>query len=76
MEFVSRVNTAHPKTWPKDPHMKKIGLWFQEDLLGLVNNFQLPFIKALGWTLEELKKFQVEVKKDVHDRRIHAYQVM
>jgi hypothetical protein len=33
-------------------------------------------MRGLGWTLEEVEKFQVEVKKDVLDRKIHAYQLM
>jgi hypothetical protein len=33
-------------------------------------------MRGLGWTLEEVEKFQAEVKKDVADRRIHAYQIM
>jgi hypothetical protein len=31
-------------------------------------------MRGMGWTLE-VEKFQVEVKKDVADRRIHAYQI-
>jgi hypothetical protein len=70
------INTSHSQTWPKNSHLKKLGFWFQHDLLELINGFKQPFIRGLGWTLEEVEKFQVEVKKNVIDRNIHAYQVM
>ena len=70
------INTSHSQTWPKNSHLKKLGFWFQHDLLELVEAFKKPFIRGLGWTLAEVEEFQVEVKKDVADRRIHAYQIM
>jgi hypothetical protein len=71
-----KLTQLHPQTWPKDPHLKKLGFWFQQDLLEVITAFKQPLIRGLGWTLEGVEKFQVEVKKDVIDRKIHAYQVM
>jgi hypothetical protein len=55
-----KVDTAYLQTWPKDPHLKTLGFWFQHDLLKLITAFKPPFLRGLGWTLEEVEKFQVE----------------
>ena len=36
----------------------------------------MPFMRGLGWTLEETTAFFVQVKKDLKNTNIHAYQVM
>jgi len=63
-------------TWPKDPHLKKLGFWYHHDLLELITGLKPPFMRGLGWTLEEIENFQVEVKKDVADRNIHAFHII
>lgn len=65
-----------PQTWPRDPHLKKLGFWYKHDLLEVVEGFKPPFLRGLGWTLDQLTVFQGEVKKDLMDRKIHAYQIM
>jgi pantothenate kinase-related protein Tda10 len=64
------------QTWPKDPHLKKLGFYFKHDLLDVVEGLTAPFTRGLGWSLEDVQKLQVEVKKDMNDRKIHAYQIM
>ncbi|WAO96041.1 Hypothetical protein NCS54_01370000 [Fusarium falciforme] len=32
-----------------------------------------PFTRALGWKAEEVRTFTAQVRKDLNDRRIHAY---
>jgi len=63
-------------TWPKDPHLKRIGLLFREDLLQAVGGVKTPLMAGLGMTLEEVNAFGEEAKKDIVDKRIHAYYVM
>jgi SAM-dependent methyltransferase len=82
MEEVGFVNVEEKtfiwptNTWPKDQGLKKLGPLVQKDLVELVEGFKQPFLRGLGWTLEEVEAFQEEVKRDLRDRRIHAYLVI
>lgn len=42
----------------------------------MIEGFNPPFLRGLGWSLDELTEFQTEVKRDLQDKRIHAYQIM
>ncbi|OJD14058.1 hypothetical protein AJ78_05564 [Emergomyces pasteurianus Ep9510] len=61
-------------TWPKSRPLKKIGL-YNRCLIsdGLQGDSMKPFIKALGWTLEEIEVFNIGVRKSVEDSSIHSY---
>lgn len=63
-------------TWPRDPHLKKLGFWFQQDLLEVIGSMKVILTKGLGWSQEQAEVFLVDVRKDVKDRNIHAYHVM
>jgi SAM-dependent methyltransferase len=63
-------------TWPRDPHLKKLGFWFQHDLLELMTGLKTALTRGLGWSQEKAEVFLVDVRKDVKDRNIHAYHVM
>lgn len=63
-------------TWCKDPHLKRLGFWFRHDLLELVNTLTPSIMERQGMSPEEVKDFQENVKRDVHDRKIHAYHIM
>ena len=82
MEEVGFVNVEERvffwpvNTWPKDPHLKKLGFWYGQDLVELITGLKKPLMKGLGWTLEEVDAFHVLVKKDVMDRNVHAYHMM
>lgn len=61
-------------TWPKDTRMKVLGAWEMENLLsGMEVMTMRVFVKALGWTEEEVMVFLVNVRKEVKDRNIHAW---
>ncbi|OAF63049.1 hypothetical protein VC83_00142 [Pseudogymnoascus destructans] len=61
-------------TWPKDTRMKVLGAWEMENLLsGMEVMTMRVFVKALGWTEEEVLVFLVNVRKEVKDRGIHAW---
>lgn len=61
-------------TWPKDTRMKVLGAWEMENLLsGMEVMTMRVFVKALGWTEEEVQVFLVNVRKEVKDRNIHAW---
>lgn len=63
-------------TWPRDPHLKKLGLWFQHDLLEGLNSTRAVLTRGLGWSDEKVEVFLVDVRKDIKNRGVHAYAVM
>jgi len=63
-------------TWPRDPHLKKLGLWFQHDLLEGLNSTRAVLTRGLGWSNEEVEAFLIDVRKDIKDRNEHAYAIM
>lgn len=61
-------------TWPKDPKFKEIGAWNIENVVGGLSGLSmLLFTRVLGWTVEELEVFLVEVRKDMKNPAIHGY---
>jgi SAM-dependent methyltransferase len=82
MEEVGFVNVQEKiyrwpvNTWPRDPHLKKLGFWYQHDLLELITGLRPPLTRGLGWSVEEIEVFLVDVRKDVKNRDIHAYHIM
>ncbi|PGH35078.1 hypothetical protein GX50_02109 [[Emmonsia] crescens] len=61
-------------TWPKSKPLKKIGLYNRYLISdGLQGDSMKPFTKALGWTLEKMEVFNIEVRKSVDDSSIHSY---
>jgi hypothetical protein len=63
-------------TWPRDPHLKQIGLWFQHDLLEGLNSTKAILTRGLGWSNEKVEEFLVDVRKDINNKKVHAYVVM
>jgi hypothetical protein len=61
------------KTWPKEPHMKRLGYWGALDLIELITNLKVPLTRGRGWSPEEVEKAQIQAKKDFWKRRIHSY---
>lgn len=60
--------------WPNDAKFKELGIWQRENMLYGLEGFSLaPLTRAHGWTREEVEVFLVDVRKDIHNRRIHAY---
>lgn len=60
--------------WPKDPHMKDIGMWELVQLLDGLEAFSLRLLTAaLGWTKEEVLGLLDGVRKDLKNPKIHAW---
>lgn len=60
--------------WPRDPHMKEIGMWKLESVdAGLEAYALAPLTRALGWTEEEVLMLCADVRRESRDMRIHAY---
>jgi len=59
-------------TWPVDAKLKQIGALNMLQLLDGLEAFTVAsFTHILGWTLEEVKAFLVEVRKDAKKRSVH-----
>lgn len=49
-------------------------MWAQRNLLDGLQGVSLAlFTKALGWSTTQLETFLVQVRKDIQNRKIHAY---
>ncbi|APA11946.1 hypothetical protein SS1G_05495 [Sclerotinia sclerotiorum 1980 UF-70] len=60
--------------WPKDPKAKELGMWHLENMTsGLMGISLALFTRVLGWSVEELEVFLVDVRKDMKDTSIHTY---
>lgn len=61
-------------TWPKDEHMKKIGLFSQENTSQVLEAFALaPLTRFLGWSKEEVQVLCAGARTDIMNTRLHAY---
>ena len=60
--------------WPKDPKLKELGM-YNNSMLGdsLTGISQALFTRVLGWSMEELEVFLVDVRKEMKDTKIHCY---
>ncbi|KAL2760018.1 hypothetical protein ACRALDRAFT_1079087 [Sodiomyces alcalophilus JCM 7366] len=60
--------------WAKHPKYKEMGMWNLENVVGGLSGLSLAlFTRVLGWTVEELELFLVDVRRDMKDTSIHAY---
>jgi len=72
---VTRRDFKWPQNpWPKHPAMKELGRWHMVNTLDGLHGFTArTFTTVLGLTPEEVEVLLVGVRKDIMDRRIHAY---
>ncbi|KAF4964448.1 hypothetical protein FSARC_7634 [Fusarium sarcochroum] len=75
--FTNVVETPYKwpmNTWPREKEMKELGAWGNVNLVGGVQGLSLAlFTKVLGWNMEELELFLVEVRKDLSNKELHGY---
>lgn len=75
--FVDVVEVIHKwptNTWPKDPEYKEIGAWqLTNNLQGLQAWCMAPLTRGLGWSPADVEVFLIDVRKDLKNRKIHAY---
>lgn len=64
-------------SWPKDPHQKEIGRWYN---LGLCEGLEAmslgPFTRVFHWPAEDVRKLVGEVKTAICNRNFHVYNNM
>lgn len=64
-------------TWPKGRYHKTVGTLFNQDMVeGLSGIAMAVLTRAYKMTPEEVEALLVEVKKDLNDKAIHAYEAM
>ncbi len=60
--------------WPKDRHLKEVGLWTLANLNPSLEGLCAAlYTRGLGWTNEQVIAFVADVRKDLKNPRIHAY---
>jgi len=63
--------------WAADPQAKKIGSWYTLGMSeGLDSLCCGPFSRVLKWTNDDIKRMLIPVKKEMLNKRIHAYNNM
>ncbi|EPE30978.1 S-adenosyl-L-methionine-dependent methyltransferase [Glarea lozoyensis ATCC 20868] len=62
-------------TWAKGAYHKKLGRWFRRDMeVGTEGILMGLFTRVIGMTREEVLELVVELKREMRDPKIHAYQ--
>ena len=74
-ENVAELRYKWPQNpWPKNRDLKVLGQWNMINMLNGLEGFTLRvFMKILEMSREETEVLMMEMRKDVQDRRIHAY---
>ncbi|KAF2237966.1 S-adenosyl-L-methionine-dependent methyltransferase, partial [Viridothelium virens] len=63
--------------WPKNPLLKKVGLYLQAVIMDGLEAVSLgPICRGLKWTREEVEVLLAEVRKDLRNSAIHSYVTM
>lgn len=62
--------------WPKNKKYKELGTWNNYNGSGAIDSLTIgSFTRAHGWTRDEVTLF-LDVRKDMNNPRIHAYNPM
>lgn len=62
-------------TWAKSEYHKRIGAWFKKDMeVGAEGIIMGIFTRLLGMSKEEVAVIVEDVKKDMNNKSIHAYE--
>ena len=73
-DVVERTFYWPTNPWPKDKHLKLIGVYVQENLSRATKAVSFPMMSQYkGWSQERVDKFLVDVERDIFDPKLHAY---
>jgi len=77
-ESVVEVRHSWPSNpWPRDRKYKELGTWSLANIGGNLEGLTIAlFTRGLGWDHERTLDFCARVRKDLRDRKIHAYWAM
>jgi len=74
VDIVERRDVWASGRWPKDPKLKELGVWTQENALIGLEGFSMALLTRVhGWTAEEVQVFLVDVRKDSKNPKNHVY---
>ncbi|CAP61830.1 uncharacterized protein PODANS_5_2670 [Podospora anserina S mat+] len=74
VDIVARQVKWPINTWPRDPKHKELGKWAHENFSWGCESMSLAlFTRVLRWSADEVRIFMASVRKDLRDRRLHAY---
>ncbi|KIW81861.1 hypothetical protein Z517_04887 [Fonsecaea pedrosoi CBS 271.37] len=60
--------------WPKDPRHKVVGLWTLANIGEGLEGLSMALLsRGHGWSREQVLAYLTGVRRDLQDRRIHAY---
>ncbi|OAL30015.1 hypothetical protein AYO22_01921 [Fonsecaea multimorphosa] len=60
--------------WPKDPKHKIVGLWTLANIGDGLDGLSMALLsRGHGWTREQVLGYLPAVRRDLQDKRIHAY---
>lgn len=63
--------------WPRDAKHKELGYWNLDNTIAGLEGFMLgPLTRAHDWSKDEVTVFAMEVRNEMKNPRIHAYQTM
>ncbi|KAF9767775.1 hypothetical protein IL306_015012 [Fusarium sp. DS 682] len=61
-------------SWPKDKRYKELGTWCYENFSsGLEAITMAALTRGHGWSMEDTTMFLTQVRKDMGNKKIHAY---
>lgn len=74
VDVVEVIQKWPQNSWAKNPELKEIGMWTMVNMLqGLHGLTMAPLTRGLGWSMEEVERFLVDVRNDVKDTKVHCY---
>jgi hypothetical protein len=60
--------------WAKNQTLKTVGLYMRSILYDALQGVSVkPLTKGLGWSVEEVEVFLIDVRKSLMDKSIHSY---
>ncbi|TVY56720.1 putative methyltransferase tdiE [Lachnellula cervina] len=72
--IVEKIYVWPMNRWPKDPKFKELGIWTCENMIGGVAGLSMALLtRVLGWSVEEVEAYLVNVRKEIKDTKIHSY---
>jgi hypothetical protein len=74
VDIVERQFQWPLNTWPEGKYFKTLGQWFNQDMRdGLSGMAMATFTRGLKMSREEVEVFLIDVRKDLNNKKIHAY---
>lgn len=74
LQVAVRKFSVPQNCWAKGKYYKTLGMWNAENILKGIEGLSMrPFTRDLKWSEAEVQVLLARVRRDITDRRIHAY---